>query len=191
MKLRFFVGGHAATVRPATGFWARFSKAVSHLSIIQQSVVMFVSKRTRTRSNRGRRVSKRRGVATVEFAICLPALIALTIGTIDMCSMLFLKESIKLAAYEGARRGVGRGRTNADVIARVQEFLDERSITYTGDPCTFSSPDFATASTLENVTTTVTVPCNGNLLIPSVLFAGINLSADVTLRKEYQNLQNN
>ena len=152
---------------------------------------MFLSKRFTARSNRKRRrVSKRRGVATVEFAICLPALIALTIGTIDICSMMFLKESIKLAAYEGARRGVGRGRTNADVIARVEQFLDERNIVYTGNPCTFSSPDFGSADTLENVTTTVTVPCDGNLLIPSVLFAGVNLSADVTLRKEYKNLTN-
>lgn len=152
---------------------------------------MFLSKRRNARSSRARRLSKRRGAATVEFAICLPALIALTIGTIDICSMLFLKESIKLAAYEGARRGVGRGRTNDDVIARVQQFLDERNIQYSGNPCTFSSPDFASADTLENVTTTVTVPCDGNLLIPSVLFAGINLSADVTLRKEYKNLPTN
>lgn len=104
--------------------------------------------------------------------------------------MLFLKESITLAAYEGARRGVGRDRTNADVVARVQEFLDERNISYTGNPCEFSSPDFTTADTLENVTVTVSVPCDGNLLIPSVLFAGVELSADVTLRKEYRNLSN-
>ncbi|MEM6471478.1 MAG: TadE/TadG family type IV pilus assembly protein [Planctomycetota bacterium] len=141
-----------------------------------------------TKSRRGRHRRSRHGAATVEFAICLPALIALTIGTIDLCSMLFLKESITLAAYEGARRGVGRDRTNADVIARVQEFLDERDIQYTGNPCTFSSPDFTSADTLENVTVTVSVPCDGNLLIPSVLFAGVQLSADVTLRKEYRNL---
>ncbi len=42
--------------------------------------------------------------------------------------MMFLRESAVLAAYEGARRGVGRGRTNTDVIDRVTEFLDERGI---------------------------------------------------------------
>ena len=91
------------------------------------------------RSRRRPSHRSRRAVATVEFAICLPALIALTIGTIDICSMLFLKESITLAAYEGARRGVGRDRTNADVISRVQEFLDERNIAYDGNPCTFGT----------------------------------------------------
>ncbi|OYP34046.1 TadE family protein [Rhodopirellula sp. MGV] len=138
-----------------------------------------------------RRRSRRRGVATVEFAICLPALLALTIGTIDMCSMLFLKESITLAAYEGARMGVGRDRTNGDVSARVREFLDERNIQYTGDPCTFGSPDFSSAETLDNVTLTVSVPCEGNLLIPSVFWGGTDLTASVTLRKEYENLSSN
>ena len=151
---------------------------------------MTVLKRPSVARNRRQRGPKRFGAATVEFAIVLPALIALTIGTIDVCSMLFLKESVKLAAYEGARRGVGRGRTNDDVVARVQEFLDERDIQYDGNPCTFSSPDFAGADTLENVTVMVTVPCDGNLLVPSVLFSGMNLSAEVTLRKEYKNLEN-
>jgi Flp pilus assembly protein TadG len=153
-------------------------------------VAMFLLQRRTAHPRRlsKRRRSQRRGAATVEFAICLPALIALTIGTIDLCSMMFLKESIKLAAYEGARRGVARGQTNADVVARVQEFLEERNIQYSGNPCSFSSPGFEAAETLENVTTTVTVPCDGNLLIPSTLFAGVNLQADVTLRKEYKNL---
>ena len=150
---------------------------------------MFLSKQSSGRHRRGSR-SRRRGVATVEFAFALPALIALTIGTIDLCSMLFLKESVTLAAYEGARRGVGRGRTNADVQARVTEFLNERNITFTGNPCTFSSPDFNNAATLENVTTTVTVPVAGNLLIPSVFWGNTQLSAQVTLRKEYENLSN-
>ncbi|MCO8122779.1 pilus assembly protein [Stieleria sp. TO1_6] len=152
---------------------------------------MFLFNRPAGRLRRRNRSSQRKGVATVEFAICLPALIALTIGTIDLCSMLFLKESIALAAYEGARRGVGRDQTNADVVARVQEFLDDRNIRYTGNPCAFGSPDFVTADTLENVTTTVTVPCDGNLLIPSAMFSGINLSAEVTMRKEFRNLDVN
>ncbi|WP_231741777.1 TadE family protein [Stieleria varia] len=146
------------------------------------------SKRHKHHSAKGRR-RDRRAAATVEFAFCLPALVMLTIGTIDICSMLFLKESIKLAAYEGARRGVNRGRTNAEVVQRVEQFLAERDIQFTpGAAVTFSNPDFTSAATLDNVTTTVTVPCAGNLLIPSAMFSDMMMSADVTLRKEYQNL---
>lgn len=138
-----------------------------------------------------RRIRNRetRGVATIELVVVVPALLALTLGTMDLCSVMFLKESAVLAAYEGARRGVGRGRTNSDVIDRVHEFLDERNITYTDDCVSISLPGFGGAATLENITVTVLLPTQGNLLVPSSIFGGVNISASVTMRKEYQNLQ--
>lgn len=146
----------------------------------------------RNNRRKPRQRCKRSGVATIEFALVLPALIALTIGTIDVCSIMFLKESAVLAAYEGARRGVGRGRTNTDVVARVTEFLDERNIQYdAGSVVTTSSPGFESAATLQNVTVTVTIPAAGNLLIPSQVFGELDISASVTMRKEYENLPTN
>ncbi len=141
------------------------------------------------RRRRGAR--KRSGVATLEFAMVLPALMILTIGTMDLCSLMFLRESVVLAAYEGARQGVGRGRTNADAIARAIEFLDERDVNHGAGAVTISGSSFDTAETLEAVTVTVTVPTDGNLLIPSQLFGGMNVSADVTMLKEYKNLDTN
>jgi len=120
--------------------------------------------------------------------LVLPALIALTLGTMDLCSLMFLKESAVLAAYEGARQGVARGRTNADAENRVQEFLDERNIQYDGDVVQISNPGFGGAETLQNVTVTVTLPTNGNLLVPTEMFGGVNVTANVTMRKEYKNL---
>ena len=105
--------------------------------------------------------------------------------------MMFLRESAVLAAYEGARRGVGRGRTNADVVERVTEFLDERNVEYGGaDVVTISGSGFDGAQTLENVTVTVNVPTSGNLILPSQMFDGMMISASVTMRKEYENLDN-
>ncbi len=139
--------------------------------------------------HRSRKRRQRRGTAAIEFAFIVPVLIVLTLGTIDLCSMMFLKESVTLAACEGARRGIGRDRTDADVVARVTEFLDERNINYdSGSVVNISSPGFTGAATLENVTITVQVPCGGNLLIPSNWFDDMTLSASVTMRKEYQNL---
>jgi Flp pilus assembly protein TadG len=139
--------------------------------------------------HRSRLRHRRRGTAAIEFAFIVPVLIVLTLGTIDLCSMMFLKESVTLAACEGARRGIGRDRTNADVVNRITEFLDERNINYDGGSvAAFSSPGFDSAETLENVTVTVQVPCGGNLLIPSNWFDDVTLSASVTMRKEYKNL---
>lgn len=136
-----------------------------------------------------RQLRQRRGAATVEFALVLPTLVILTIGTMDVCSMLFLKETVALAAYEGARTGVPRGKTDLDVIDRVTEFLDERSVRYDSQSVvTIAPPGFDGAETLENVTVNVTVPAQGNLLIPSQMFGHMNVTARVTMRKEYKNL---
>ncbi|TWU40732.1 TadE/TadG family type IV pilus assembly protein [Novipirellula artificiosorum] len=149
---------------------------------------MLALKKTHNRKPKRR---DRRAVATVELAICLPVLIILTLGTIDLCSMLFLRESVTIAAYEGARQGVGRGHTNADATTRVLEFLDQRNIQHQGaGSVQIDAPGFDGAETLENVRMTVTVPCAGNLLIPSKMFGDLMMSADVTMRKEYKNLPN-
>ena len=145
---------------------------------------MFTRRPIRRRNQR-----QRRGLATVEFALVLPALVVLTLGTLDLCSLMFLKESVVIAAYEGAREGVGRGQTDTDATARIVEFLDERGVTHSGTGCVqITGASFDTAETLEHVTVTVTVPAAGNLLIPSAMFDGMNVSASVTMRKEYENL---
>ena len=54
-------------------------------------------------NSRGRRSVS--GVAAVEFAVCLPLLVTLTIGTIEACNIIQLKHDLTIAAYEGAARG--------------------------------------------------------------------------------------
>jgi Flp pilus assembly protein TadG len=146
---------------------------------------------SRISRNKRKKLHRRSGVATLEFAIVLPVLIALTLGTMDICSMMFLRETAVLAAYEGARNGVGRGHTDQDVTSRITEFLDERGVTHNGSSgITISSPGFTSADTLENVTVTVNIPTTGNLLIPSQMISGMTITASVTMRKEYKNLPN-
>lgn len=131
--------------------------------------------------------SRRQGVATVEVAICLPVLLVFTLATMDLCSLLFLKETATIAAYEAARQGVGKGRTDAFAIARGEEFLNDRGIVFQGGAITVGSPSFDTAAALENVTVTVALPCDGNLIAPGGLYGGWNVTAQVTMRKEYSN----
>lgn len=130
----------------------------------------------------------RRGTATIECVLIFPVLLILTIGTIDICTAMFLKESAVLAAYEGARQGVGRGHTNQDAINRIQEFLDERNIQYETSDITISSPGFGAAVTLEPVTVTVAIPAAGNLLMPSEMIGDLRMGSSVTMVKEYENL---
>jgi len=131
--------------------------------------------------------TNRRGTATVEFAVCLPVLVALFIGVNETCSAIFLKQQVTVAAYEGARVGIQRQSTDELVEQRILEILDERGITYNAETVVnISTPGFGQAAALEHVTTTVTVPIAGNSLTGGV-FSNQNISASVVLRKEFQN----
>ena len=136
----------------------------------------------------------RHGTATVEMAICLPVLLTLTIATIDVCSAMYLKESVAIAAYEGARVGAERGGTNAQAIARARQVLDDRGITYnannvvqirrTENP---NSGGFDVAETLEHCRVRVRVPAQGNIISPAKLFSSGTIQSFVWMRKEYKN----
>lgn len=138
-------------------------------------------------SKRLRKARQRKGIATSEIAICLPIIIFLTLGVLETCTVIFLKESITLSAYEGARVGIRKQGTDAFVTAKVTEFLDSRGIVYDSDFITISDPGFDDADDLEHVTVTVTVPCAGNTYT-GWMFSGRFVSASVTMRKEFSNL---
>ena len=57
---------------------------------------------TKHKQHRG----ERRGVAAVEFAVCLPVIILLVFGAIEASSFIFLKQSLNVAAYEGIRESI-------------------------------------------------------------------------------------
>ena len=135
-----------------------------------------------------RRKSKqnRDGVAVTECALVAPIIIAFTLFTIEMCTIMFLKETVTIAAYEGARVGIQRGNTNDMVVFRITEVLDERGIVYGSNPVQFSSPGFDTAEELEHVVTTVSVPSSGNLPF-GWFYTGSEITAQVVMRKEFTN----
>ena len=138
-------------------------------------------------NKRRKRKGNRRGLATVECVMSLPIIILITFGTIDVCSAMFLKESITIAAYEAARVGIPRGGTDALAQSRGEAIMNDRGIIYESGAVSMS-PSFDTADTLEHVTVTVTVPCAGNMYLTGNFFRGRAIQASVTLRKEFQNL---
>lgn len=126
------------------------------------------------------------GIATTELAICLPVILAITFAVIETTTAIHLKETATLAAYEGARIGVRKQGTNDDARDKVIDFLDSRGVNYDADVVEISDPGFDSADELEHVSITVNIPCQGNTIV-SVLFANEQMSATVTMRKEYAN----
>jgi len=85
---------------------------------------------------------KRSGIAAVECAFCLLVLTPIIFGTLEMCAGILVQQSLTVSAYEGVRAGVGRGTTDADVLARTAQILEFRGVSL-GDGSTteFAQPN--------------------------------------------------
>jgi Flp pilus assembly protein TadG len=73
-------------------------------------------------------MSKRKGIATLELALCLPLLLILFLGTVDCCSMIYLKQSMSLAVYEGSRVAQQEGATAEEVASACEDLLSSRGV---------------------------------------------------------------
>ena len=71
---------------------------------------------------------KRSGVATVEVAFCAPILIIVTLGIIELTNLIFMRQTLLIAAYDAMRVAVKQGATKQEAIKSAQKILDERNI---------------------------------------------------------------
>lgn len=126
---------------------------------------------------------QRRGVAAVEFAVCLPVLVLVIIGSIEACTMVFLKESLTVAAYEGSRAALKPGASAEDVIARCEEVLAERSVE--GGAVDVSPSNIGSTAAGATVQVSVTAPCEPNGVVPVWFYGDASLTGNSFVMKEY------
>ena len=131
-----------------------------------------------------RYLHNKRGVAAVEFAICLPILIVLVFGSIEFGLMFYNKQVITNASREGVRAGIVTGTGTADIIQIVENYCDNNLINLNGanelqaGSVTVSGPDV-------NNDLTVSVSYNYNFLFGGILgFDQTTLSAQTIMRME-------
>ncbi|MEX0643420.1 MAG: TadE family protein [Pirellulales bacterium] len=136
----------------------------------------------RTSIIRHRRVVACRAAAAAELAICLPLLIMLVLASIEACTMIFLDHGLTIASYEGVRVGINFDGTNAAVLARCDEIIDQRSID--GANVTINPADVSTVPRGQPVAVTVSAPCDPNAIIPPWFYGGRTLSVTTTMVKE-------
>ncbi|MFC1758283.1 TadE/TadG family type IV pilus assembly protein [Planctomycetota bacterium] len=132
---------------------------------------------------------QRDGVAAVEFAILTPILFLIIAGTMEVCSALFLQEALTVCAYEGARTATQRKATEAQVVARVEEVLEERGIV-NGTVAVEPTPEAAIL--FQPVVVTVTAPTTGNTILPLSRWyswmGNLNFQGEVSLVKEFSDV---
>lgn len=126
---------------------------------------------------------RRRGVAATELAVCLPIIVLLVLGTIEACSMIFLKQSLSVAAYEGARTAIIPGMKEADVKAACNQILVDRNVS--GATVTVTPTNIDALNPGDFVDVTVSAPCNANSVVRNKFYKGRTLSATASMMIEF------
>jgi Flp pilus assembly protein TadG len=129
-----------------------------------------------------RRLDSRRGAAAAELAICLPLIVMLVLASIEACSMIFLDHSLTIASYEGVRVAINFDGTNADVLERCNEIIDERDVADAN--IAINPANVASVARGQPIAITVSAPCNSNTIIPPWFYGGRTLSVTTTMVKE-------
>ncbi|MCA9229158.1 MAG: pilus assembly protein [Planctomycetales bacterium] len=125
---------------------------------------------------------RRRGVAAAELAVCLPVIVLLVLAMIESCTMIFLKQSLTVAAYEGIRTSLEERAVEADVRAACQQVLTDRSVQ--GGTINVDPVNFERLAPGEYISVTITAPADPNSVIPGSFYRGKTLSATATMMKE-------
>ena len=133
--------------------------------------------------NRCKQKSKRSGAALVEFALCLPLFLAIGFGTLETCRMIYLRQSLKIAAYEAARLAIVPG-VDADAVATQCDLvLSGRNITEYEFQCLPEDPNLAEVG--EIITVTVSANAESYALIGGWFYQGEVVTQSVSIMAEY------
>ena len=127
-------------------------------------------------------VRRRRGAAVVEFAVCLPVIMLIVLGSIEAASMLFLRQALVQSAYEGAKVAVRQSGNNTDATQAIENVAAGRRLN--GVSIEFTPSDVSTAAQGEPITVLISAPGDSNSFIPFGPFKNRIVAARAVMVKE-------
>jgi Flp pilus assembly protein TadG len=136
----------------------------------------------KSENKNGKRVRNRKGAAVVEFAVCLPVILLIVLGSIEAASMMFLRQALVQSAYEGAKVAIRNNGNNADANAAIQAVAAGRRINQL--TVTFEPADVSTVAQGDTVRVTITAPGDTNSFIPFGPFKNKLVAAQAVMVKE-------
>jgi len=129
--------------------------------------------------------ARRRGATTIEFAFCVPIMLTVVFALVEFSRALQLQQSVRQAAFEGARAGVDLDATTSDVTNAANTVagivgIAKPTITITPDPLTYLSP---------TITVTVsTTPARSGWFLLRFFNKSSVISSTITLNREVQSV---
>lgn len=129
--------------------------------------------RRKTKLSRG---SDRTGAAVVEFAVCLPVLVLVTLAFIDLTNLIYFRQTIKIAAYDAARTAAEPTATESEVQTAAGRLMTARQI----DNWTLTLPnDFGSKVRGERIDLTLSVPISEMTYFTGMDFWGASLGSAI------------
>ncbi len=118
----------------------------------------------------------RNGATAVEFAFMVPIIFTMFMGAIEVTRLNFLRQTASNASYEGARKAVTPGSSNAEAQAEALRLM---TMVNAGNGATA-----VVTSTADSVTVSVTVPVSQNSWGITKFAAGMNIVQSCKLSRE-------
>lgn len=123
----------------------------------------------------------------------LPIMAVVVFGTLEACTMLYLHQSMEIAAYESVRlaihneayqRTAGQANvmTNAQVETHANKILAERGVK--NATVSINQSNITTVAPGTHITVTITAPTAANSMLPPWFWTASTVSAKATMVKE-------
>lgn len=130
----------------------------------------------------------RQAVAAVETAVMLPLIVLLAFGSLELSNMVFMRQTLSIAAYEGARTITKPGTTAVQADIRIREVLASRNITSYSVQYTTKNdkPITVTALTPRGTELCVSVQSSngGSAYGPLRMFTGRSIQCHTTMVRQ-------
>lgn len=139
------------------------------------------SRTPRTRHVR-RSQKTRSGVACVEAAFCLPVILLVVLGSVEVTNKIFLKQSLSTAAYEACRTAIQSSTTTAIARASGEEILKARNVR--SATITFTPADVGNAPRGQMIRVTVSASGKANSILNNDFTVAGDVSSTVVMVKE-------
>lgn len=130
--------------------------------------------------------SRRRAVATVEFAVVVPIFFIFVFGIIEVGRGLMITHLLGNSAREGCRLGIIEGKTTSDIRSAVTTVLSSQGISGQTTSVAVNDvvADASTANAGDEITVSVRVPVGNISWVPGTHYLSGNLSGSYSLRRE-------
>lgn len=138
--------------------------------------------RIRRNSSRKHFSTRRRGAALIELAVCLPLILTIVLGMIEVTSIIYCKQTLQVTAHECARLAAKPNATDAAVQARLAEFADQLQVqNATVQTVPASIEDLAPGTRFKVI---VTASANQNTFVSGNFYPNANIVAACVFVKE-------